>query len=205
VTDAQDLDNLTACHDCDLLIERIELDETQQAHCPRCNSLMYRGRRDMNNKTLIISFSGLLMVIPAYYFPMMSMEAIGIEHSTSLLQSIPPMMNSNFWLIGAGLILFAVIIPVLILLLAFSISIHLQLKVLPRYLITLQKYYQELVSWGMSEVYILGLIVSFVKLVDDFTMSVNIGLISFSIMMFCSLMVTTTASKRNFWETMHEK
>jgi len=201
MTDDQNLDNLTACHDCDLLIEKISLEAEQQAHCPRCDSLMYQGKKNVNQKTLIVSISGLLMVIPAYYFPMMSMEAIGIVHSASLLESIPPMMNSNYWLIGAGLILFAVLIPVLILVLSFWISLHLQFKVFPSYLSSLQKLYQELANWGMAEVYILGLIVSFVKLIDDFTMSIGVGLISFAIMMFCSLLVTTTASKRYFWET----
>ena len=40
------LDKLIACRDCDLLIERISLIEDQQAHCPRCNSILYQGRRD---------------------------------------------------------------------------------------------------------------------------------------------------------------
>ncbi len=201
--DSKYLDKMTACHDCDLLVERIPLDVDQQAHCPRCNNLMYQERRDTNNKTLIASFSGLLMVMPAYFTPMMNMEALGIGNSASVIQSIPPMLNSSYWIAGLGLMLFAVLVPILILLISFWISLHLRFELYPKYLVTLQKSYQRLISWGMSEVYILGLIVAFVKLLDDFTVTIGAGLICFILLMFCSLLVTTTSSRHHFWETLN--
>jgi len=197
------LDNLTACHDCDLLLERISLIENQQAHCPRCNSLLYQGRRDHINKTLIASASGLLMVFPAYFLPMMDMGALGINNSASVINSISPMMNSSFWVAGLGLLLFAVIFPVLILGLSFWIALHLRLKLFPSYLGNFQKVFQRLIRWGMPEVYVLGLLVSFVKLLDDFTVALGSGMICFILMMFCSLLVTTTVSRHYFWECLH--
>ena len=52
----------------------------------------------------------------------------------------------------------------------------------------------------MPEVYVLGLLVAFVKLLDDFTVTLGPGMISFTLMMICSLMVTTTVSRHYFWE-----
>ena len=196
------LDDLTACRDCDLLIERVTLLEDQQAHCPRCDHILYQGRRDPNTKTLLASISGLLMIFPAYYLPMMDMSVLGLESSSSVLESIPPMMNSSFWIAGLGLFLFAVLFPVLLLIISFWISLHLKLRVYPDYLRTLQKIFQRLSRWGMAEVYILGLLVAFVKLLDDFTVEIGYGMISFTLMMFCSLLVTTTVSRHYFWETL---
>lgn len=203
VMDNDELDKLTACHDCDLLLERIPLVENQQAHCPRCNSLLYQGRRDHINKTLVASASGLLMVVPAYFLPMMNMGALGINNSASVLTSIPPMMNSSFWIAGVGLLLFAVLFPIFILSISFWIALHLRLQLFPSYLIVLQKSFQGMVRWGMPEVYVLGLLVSFVKLLDDFTVSLGTGMICFILMMFCSLLVTTTVSHHYFWEQLH--
>jgi len=199
----EDLDKLTACLDCDLLIERIVLVNNQQAHCPRCNHLLYQGKKDPINKTLIVSASGLMMVFPAYFLPMMNMEALGIHNSASVLSSIPLMMTSSFWIAGIGLLLFVVIFPILILCITFWISLHLRLKSYPKYLLKLQKLYQRMIGWGMPEVYILGLLVAFVKLLDNFTVSLGAGMVCFFIMMFCSLLVTTTASRQYFWETLH--
>jgi paraquat-inducible protein A len=197
------LDKLIACRDCDLLIERISLIEDQQAHCPRCNSILYQGRRDHVLKTLIVSGSGLLMVFPAYYLPIMNMEALGITNATSVLTSIPPMMNSSFWIAGIGLLLFAVIFPILILSISFFISIHLRFSFCPIYLSDLQKLYQSLIRWGMAEVYVLGILVAFIKLTDDFTVALGPGMLCFILMMFCSLLVTTTVSRQYFWETLY--
>jgi len=201
--DNQELDKLTACSECDLLIERITLVENQQAHCPRCNSLLYQGRANHINKTLLVSASGLAMVFPAYFLPMMNMSALGISNSASVISSIPPMMNSSFWVAGMGLLLFAVIFPIMILAITFWIAIHLKLDRFPNYLSNLQKLYQRLVRWGMPEVYVLGLLVSFVKLLDDFTVELGSGMISFILLMFCSIMVTTTVSRNYFWERLH--
>jgi paraquat-inducible protein A len=198
-----ELDGLTACSDCDLLIERVILLEDQQAHCPRCDHLLYQGRRDPITKTLMASSSGLMMIFPAYYLPMMDMGILGIENSSSVLESIPPMMNSSFWIAGVGLFLFAVLFPILLLLISFWTSIHLKLRIYPDYLRTLQKIFQRLSRWGMAEVYVLGLLVAFVKLLDDFTVEVGYGMVCFTLMMFCSLLVTTTVSRHYFWETLH--
>ncbi|MCP4413806.1 MAG: paraquat-inducible protein A, partial [Gammaproteobacteria bacterium] len=46
----------------------------------------------------------------------------------------------------------------------------------------------------------LGIIVSVVKLLDDFTVTLEAGAISFTLMMFCTVLVTTTVSRNYFWE-----
>ncbi|PCJ49580.1 MAG: hypothetical protein COA74_05340 [Gammaproteobacteria bacterium] len=198
-----ELDKLIACRECDLLIERLALIEDQQAHCPRCNSLLYQGRRDHVLKTLMVSASGLLMVFPAYYLPMMNMEVLGIQSATSVLGSIPHMMNSSFWIAGVGLLLFAVVFPTLILSISFFISIHLKFNYCPLYLAELQKLFQRLIRWGMAEVYVLGVLVAFIKLLDDFTVNLGPGMLCFILLMFCSLLVTTTVSRQYFWETLY--
>jgi len=194
------LDKFTACPDCDLLVERIDLVEHQQAHCPRCNRLLYQGRSGHLTKTLVVSATGLLMVFPSYFLPVMNMGALGIHNSTSVIETISPMMNSSFWIAGVSLLLFAVLFPIMILALSFWISLHLKLNLRPHYLPAMQKLFQQLVRWMMSEVYVLGMIVSLVKLLDDFTVTVEAGTISFILMMFCTLLVTTTVSRHYFWE-----
>ena len=194
------LDNLTACRECDLLVERIPLDIEQQAHCPRCNALLFVGRKNPVNKTLLVSMSGLLMVYPAYFLPLMEMGTLGLYSSTSIMATVLPMMTGVYWIPAISLFLFAILFPVLLLALAFWISLHIRIGKCPHYLSRLQRVFQSLVSWGMPEVYVLGIIVSLVKLLDDFAVVVGPGLFSFVVMMFCSLLVTTTVSRLYFWE-----
>ncbi|MBT8449665.1 MAG: paraquat-inducible protein A [Gammaproteobacteria bacterium] len=198
--EATALDNLTACRECDLLVERIPLELEQHAHCPRCNALLYAGRKNPVNKTLLVSMSGLLMVYPAYFLPLMEMGTLGLYSSTSIIETVTPMMTGVYWLPAISLFLFAILFPALLLILAFWISLHIRIGRFPRYLSVMQRFFQALVSWGMPEVYVLGIIVSLVKLLDDFAVVVGPGLFSFVVMMFCSLLVTTTVSRLYFWE-----
>ena len=195
-------DNLIACRECDLLVERISLDIEQHAHCPRCNALLYIGRRNPVNKTLMVSMSGLLMVYPAYFLPLMEMGTLGLYSSTSIIETVVPMMTGVYWLPAISLFLFAILFPVLLLFLAFWIALHIRMRKFPGYLKPMMRFFQSLISWGMPEVYVLGILVSLVKLLDDFAVIVGPGLFSFVVMMFCSLMVTTTVSRLYFWEAL---
>jgi len=194
------LDKLTACPDCDLLVEQVEIVSNQQAHCPRCNATLYQGKSNSVTKTLVVSGSGLLMVIPAYTLPIMEMKILGLSNSTSVLGTIPIMLDASLWLSGLGVLLFAIVFPILILGLSFWISMHLSLKMYPPNLKMLQRFFQSLTHWAMPEVYLLGILISYIKLQDDFQLTADIGMVSFILLMFCSLLVTMTVSRQHFWE-----
>ena len=194
------LDTLIACPECDLVIERIELHDHQQARCPRCQSLLYQGRRDPILKTLIVSLSGLIFVFPAYFLPTMTMQSVGLSNSMTLISSIPDMLTPTLWLAGMSVFLFTILYPVLVLLSAFWISLNLLFNQCPKHLPELQKFYQRMVRWVMPEVYLLGAIVSYVKLLDNFQVYLGPGIICFTMLMFCTILVTTTVSNQHVWD-----
>ncbi|MEL0037005.1 MAG: paraquat-inducible protein A [Gammaproteobacteria bacterium] len=200
--DSKSLDSLMACHECDLLVERISLEPRQHAHCPRCNALLHVGRKDPILTTLIVSLSGLLLIYPAYFLPLMEMGALGLANDTSIIETVIPLLNASFWIPAVALLLFAIVFPVLILALGFWVSVHLYMQELPKYLIPMLRLFEWLIRWVMPEVYVIGIIVALVKLLDDFSVIVGTGLVSFCVMMFCSLLVTTTVSRNLFWRAL---
>ena len=200
--DNETLDTLMACHECDLLVKRVPLEPDQHAHCPRCDALLHLGRRDPINRTLVVSLSGLLLVYPAYFLPLMEMGALGLASDTSIFDSVVPLLNAEYWIPALSLFLFAIFFPVMLLVLGFWVSLHLYFEIYPRYLKPLLRLFEGIIDWVMPEVYVIGIIVALVKLLDDFTVIIGTGLISFCILMFCSLMVTTTVCKNLFWRVL---
>ena len=199
----QSLDSLMACHECDLLVQRVTLEPNQHAHCPRCNALLHLSRKDPIVRTLIVSLSGLLMIYPAYFLPLMEMGTLGLTSETSIIETVIPLLNSTYLIPAISLLLFTIIFPVLLLGLGFWISAHLYIKQYPSYLVPMLRLFEWLIRWVMPEVYVIGIIVSLVKLLDDFSVIVGTGFISFCILMFCSILVTTTVCKNLFWKTLH--
>ncbi len=198
------LDSLMACHECDLLVERVPLEPNQHAHCPRCNALLHLGRKDPINRTLIVSLSGLLMIYPAYFLPLMQMGTLGFASETSIMGTVVPLLDEVYWIPAVSLLLFAILFPVMLLGLAFWISLNLYLNQYPAYLKPMLRLFEWLIDWVMPEVYVIGIIVSLVKLLDDFEVIIGTGLISFSILMICCLLVTTTVCKNLFWRTLQD-
>ena len=200
--DTKTLDSLMACHECDLLVERVSLKPNQHAHCPRCNALLHVGHKDPIMRTLIVSLSGLLLIYPAYFLPLMEMSALGLASETSIIETVVPLLNATYWIPAVALLLFAIVFPVLLLGLGFWVSVHQYMQQFPSYLIPMLRMFEWLIRWVMPEVYVIGIIVSLVKLLDDFSVIVGTGLISFCVLMFCSLLVTTTVCKNLFWRTL---
>jgi paraquat-inducible protein A len=132
----------------------------------------------------------------------MEMGALGLASQTSIFESVLPLLNAAYWIPALSLLLFAIVFPVLLLILGFWISVHLYFGIYPAYLIPSMRLFEGLIDWVMPEVYVIGIIVALVKLLDDFTVVIGAGLVSFCVLMFCSLLVTTTVCKNLFWRTL---
>ena len=66
------------CHGCDLVVKVTKVDKKQNAHCPRCNTQLYRGNRISLNSDLAIAIAALLLFIPSHFFPMVTIQLFGV-------------------------------------------------------------------------------------------------------------------------------
>lgn len=66
------LDQLVACHECDLLLPRVKLAPRHNALCPRCRCTILRKTSDSFEKTLVLSATGLLLYLPAIFLPLLT-------------------------------------------------------------------------------------------------------------------------------------
>ena len=60
-----DLPGLTACHACDLLIEKQPVLSGSKTVCPRCGSIIDDPKAGTVNKTLAVVVTGLILWWPA--------------------------------------------------------------------------------------------------------------------------------------------
>ena len=192
-------DNWIACKDCDLLLERVDTPVGDRALCPRCANSLYQPRDNSIEHTLALAITGLLLFLPANLLPVMSMDIVGQESSTTIYEgSLVLFQEGLYW--TALLVFFAsVVIPLCKLLLMLFISSCLYRERFSPLLPHAFRYYHYLDEWGMLEVYMLGVLVAVVKLKGMASVIPGIGLYCFIALLLVTTLMSSLLDEECFW------
>lgn len=197
------MDDITACHECDLLIRATAVKPGQKATCPRCGYVLFENIENTVEKTLAVSLAGLIAFLPAITLPIMGLEALGLTNSTSLLECIWILFHEGLYLVSLFVLLFSVIFPLLRLTIMFYLSWVLRRPIAiadrPR-LARLFRKFHMLREWGMLEVFMLGIIVALYKLLGLAQVVYGIGLAAFVLLLLASTMVAVLLDEHYVWK-----
>jgi paraquat-inducible protein A len=195
----------TACPDCDLLFPRKEAPEGHSIVCPRCGKTISKRFSDSIAKTLALSLAGRLMYLPAVLLPLMTFKSFGFSDSANILESIINFYLNDYYFVALMVSLSAVIFPLVLLTCIFVISFQLHQQRYPAYLSRLFRTYLHLEEWAMVEVYLLGIMITIIKMVDTSDIQYNAGIFCFTGLVLITLAISTVIDKNLFWETIEHR
>lgn len=197
--DRNNLDQLTACEDCDLLLPVTEAPPNHSAVCPRCNAVISRRSTHSIAKTLALSLTGLLLYLPAISQPLMTFESFGFSDSASVIDSILIFLHNGYYFVSFMVLISALIFPLILLSLIFTISLQMWRNRYPSVLARLFRTYLKLEEWAMVEVYLLGIMITVIKMSDAAEIHYHAGIFCFSALVLISMAITTVIDKDFFW------
>jgi len=152
-----------ACHDCDLLMQIPALKHREQASCPRCGYVLTQFYQHAQSKLFVSAITALVFLTFSLKFPFISFSLNGNENSLTLLESILSYESLSYLFISALLIVTAIIIPLCFLLSAIYITWSFDSKNLRPFTSQLLKLTLLIKPWNMAEIFLLGVIISFIK------------------------------------------
>ena len=192
--------NYEACPDCDLLLKPVRAKPGEKAHCPRCGCLLLRPRKQSIERTLTLSMAGLILALPANLLPMLNISIFGNSHTGNLWSGINALIKQEMWLTGILVFFASVLIPLVNLILAFLLSLHLHLKKTNKLLAFWLRWFQHLNEWAMLEVYALSIIVAYVKLSAMADLKFGLGLYAFVCLLIVNAMLANELDYHYFWQ-----
>ncbi|MFC6671430.1 paraquat-inducible protein A [Marinobacterium aestuariivivens] len=199
------MDKMIACHHCDLLLARPRVPPGHSARCPRCGSTLISARHNSVERTLALAIAGLILFLPANLYPLLSLEALGLRQSQTIFSSAMSLYADGLWLVALLILLFAMLVPLTKLLLLFYVSASLQGGGLWRGTALALRSYQYLDEWGMLEVYLLGILVSVVKLIDVASVEPGLGVYSLAALILITILSSTMLDRDLFWRLIGER
>jgi paraquat-inducible protein A len=156
--------SLIACHECDLLQRESDVPPGGKALCVRCGALLYRNVPDSIDRSLALTVAAGVTFVIGNVFPFVTISAAGRFVQTTIFGSILEMWKQGMVLVAPMVFLNAIAIPGLSILATGYVLMRSRLGGPAGHLIDVLRLLQMLKPWGMVEVFLLGLLVSVVKL-----------------------------------------
>jgi len=191
---------LIACHDCDLLYRKHSLRDGEQAICSRCGAVLYQKIHDSLDRTIILSLTNLMLFVLANVFPFMSFQLQGREQVTVLTSGGIELYHQGFGELALLVLAAGVIFPLVKILGTLYVLIPLKLNRRAWKARETFKLVEILTPWAMMEVFLLGVIVGYVKLIDIATIVLGVSLFSFAALIIFVAMAGAALDSEEVWE-----
>lgn len=192
-------DRLIACHECDLL-EQVEPAPTGgAARCRRCGALLYEHKRNSLDRTLALALSGLILFVVANSFPFLELKMQGLGTQTTLITGVHVLYQEGYWEVAGLVLLTTMIVPGSRLLGFLYLLLPLRFDHIPPATPAVSRLILMAESWSMVDVFVLGILVSVVKLAGMATIVPGIAVWAFALLMFALAGMNAMLDPRIVW------
>ncbi len=188
------------CLECDLLVRVPRLGARQRSLCPRCGHLLTSGNVERAHQAFPFALSAAVLLPLSLLFPFMSFARSGIENEMNLFQTAWALyLDGSVILSGVvfGFIIFMpsfVVLSILLISLSFTLERSLPgLKLAARFVYTVN-------SWSMVEVFIIGVLVSLVKIAKMATVEIGVSLWTYLAFSIVLVLAFAKLDKLVVWE-----
>jgi paraquat-inducible protein A len=197
--------SLMACHECDLLQRLPPVPEGRVALCSRCGAVLFRPKRNSLDRTLALNLTGILLYAVAVSFPFLALKTQGFVREAALLTGMKVLYQQGMSGLALVVILTCILFPLIEMLSLLYILLPLKFgRKLPGAVVLFHSV-QVLKPWGMMEVFMLGILVSMVKLAKMATIIPGTALWAFVLLIFVLAGSTASLDSHLVWEKLDRR
>jgi len=191
---------LVACRDCDLLNRLGEVPEGGNARCRRCGGVLRRRPRNGLERTLALALSAAILFAVANTFPFLSFDMRGRVTQTTLLTGVVDLYDQGKAELSALVLLTIVLAPLGQIGLLLYVLLPLRWRRVPWKLPQAFRLLRHAQTWSMIEVFMIGILVAIVKLMDMASIVPGLALWSFVLLMLVLSGAAASFDSEAVWE-----
>ncbi len=187
------------CRNCGLLQIQPPVQRRDIVSCSRCKTQLEHSAGKSLNATLACSAAILLLLIAAWTAPFLTASALGATRTSFLPMSVYVVWRDGAPLLALLVGLFVLTFPLIRFGALTAVLLALRLGRRPRWLRPAFRICNALQVWAMLDVFLLGLIVAFLRLHSSLVVSLEPGAICFILAALLSLVARATLDKAQVW------
>lgn len=189
---------LIACEHCASVYRRQVLQRGELAQCTRCGTALWRYSRLTLADWFAIALAGLVLFGIANAVPVAHIEVYGAQRGATLLDAISITWRERHWAVAVMTGLAGFALPLLQLLALLWVLVPMARGRLPEDMPQACRLLGWLRPWSMVPVFVLGAIVSLVKMAGSADVQVGLGLPAFGLLTIV-LTLLSRLSPRVLW------
>eukprot|EP01034_Spumella_vulgaris_P041182 gene41182-50977_t len=171
--------DLTSCHDCGLLHRRHPLGPREKARCVRCGSVLYRGSPPDLDRIAAITLCAIIVFLIAQFFPIVELDVSGYTTSATLLGAIRVLWQEQMQVVAVNVLLFTIVFPAIELGALLYVTLALRAGYQPPGFHRLLRAVRKARQWGMTEVLMIGILITIIKMTSLAQVVAQPGLFAF--------------------------
>lgn len=197
--------DMIACPACDLLHRRPVLAVGGRARCLRCGTTMLTRKPRSIDRALAATIGALVLYLAAVTLPFLALSRSGLESQISVVDSAMALWTNDMHLLAVIAFAFILIFPLMRLTLLISILIPLRLnRRLPSWGRMAFRWVSWLQPWDMMEIFMIGVIVSLVKIIELADISVGPAFWALSALVIVTGFIGAGLCRETIWAAMDQ-
>ncbi len=191
------VENIIECHHCGLFLEKKEYIRTKKVLCPRCGSNLTSSNRH-NLEAFYYAISSLLLFVLLNIFPLISLNMLSFKLETTLYNTFIVLFKQGFFLVAVVVFFTIFLAPTLNSLLIIVSFIQTNTKMSFFSETLLHDSFHFFKTWSFIEVFIISIIVTYIKLVGMVSSTYfDIGFYVMILYLFCFYMSNVRFEDKN--------
>jgi len=191
---------IMACHDCGLVHHLLPLPKGGAASCTRCGAVLYRRKADSIDRALMLTLAALILFVIANSFPFLTFKLEGGATTSTLMTGVIQLYEDGMWPLAALVLGATILVPLAKLLASTYVLLPLRLGRRPWGLVQMFRATEIMHPWAMMEVFLLGVIVAYVKLSDLAKLELGIALYAFIALILVMIAAEVALDPREVWD-----
>ena len=196
---APDTGELIACHECDTLHRIPALAPGRSAHCTCCGAELLHNPKGGLERPIALNIAALILLVLANAFPFMTLQISGREQTTTIIGASRALYEAGMAPLAVVVIITTLIGPALLVASSLYVLLGVRLGLALPMLRSLLSWISHLQPWGMLDVFMLGVLVSFVKLAGMADMVMGPALYAFTALIVISAAAMSALEPHLLW------
>jgi len=187
------------CHECGQAHHRRRLAPGEVARCSRCGYVLYTHRPPTIDRALALTIAGVFLFTVANIYPFLGFQMGSSKLETTLVSGSFKLFEQGQWVLATLVALTSIVAPGIQLAGLLYVLVPLRFGRVPRDLASVFRLVDNLVPWSMMDVFLLGILVSVVKLGAMATIVPGSALVAFVLLIFVLAAAQSAIDSERIW------
>ena len=192
-------DDLQICKQCDLVVEREPVEKGELAVCPGCLGVVARHYRHPFETSLSFAFAALVPLAIVLAYPFLTLSVAGQRESSTVADTADALLQHGFPSIGILVLLMTLVLPMLRLFAFIYVLAPLLFGPPAPYAWLVFRTAEAVTPWAMLDVFLIGVLVAVIKLLDLASVEAEAGLVGFVALMLLMVAASATLDREFVW------